>query len=208
DQGSYRLTFTLAPEVQEVRIYASPSADRFDLSALVANARRSPVVIATPADGARIYFHVVPDHGARRVTAVRRLPLEGAKNFRDLGGYQTTDGRYVRWGRVFRSGALANLTANDYARLSGLGIQVVCDFRSDREREAAPTVWQGSEAPQFLTLAMLPRIDALPKTGTALDRFAAIYRSYALDAADGYAGAFATLGRAGAPVLVHCSAGK
>jgi protein-tyrosine phosphatase len=114
----------------------------------------------------------------------------------------------VRWGRVFRSGALAKLTANDYARLSELGIRVVCDFRSDRERETAQTVWQGREAPQLLELPTLPRVESLTATGSALERFGAVYRSFALDAPEGFAGALAAVGRDGAPVLVHCSAGK
>ena len=70
------------------------------------------------------------DGGGQRV-AVRLLPLEGGRNFRDLGGYPTLDGRRVRWGRVFRSGMMANLTDADYDYLSALGIRVVCDFRSN-----------------------------------------------------------------------------
>jgi hypothetical protein len=42
-----------------------------------------------------------------------RLPLDGAINFRDLGGYRTADGRHVKWGHVFRSGALASLMDRD-----------------------------------------------------------------------------------------------
>ena len=40
--------------------------------------------------------------------AERWLALEGSRNFRDLGGYETADGRAVRWGRMFRSGSLAD----------------------------------------------------------------------------------------------------
>ena len=79
----------------------------------------------------RPYFYMrTADGGGQRV-AVRLLPLEGGRNFRDLGGYPTLDGRRVRWGRVFRSGMMANLTDADYDYLSALGIRVVCDFRSN-----------------------------------------------------------------------------
>jgi protein-tyrosine phosphatase len=57
--------------------------------------------------------------------------LEGAPNFRDLGGYATTDGRIIRTGRVFRSGHLARLTDDDLATLTILGIETVVDFRSE-----------------------------------------------------------------------------
>ena len=61
----------------------------------------------------------------------RLLPLEGGQNFRDLGGYRTRDGRTVRWGMLFRSGAMDGLTAADYAYLGKIGIRTVCDFRSN-----------------------------------------------------------------------------
>ena len=51
---------------------------------------------------------------AQQTDHVRRIPLDGAPNFRDLGGYPTVDGRRVRWGQVYRSGDLAQLTDTDY----------------------------------------------------------------------------------------------
>ena len=82
--------------------------------------------------------------------ANRVLPLEGGRNFRDLGGYETEDGRRVRWCRLFRSGAMARLTPSDYSYLSTLGIRVVCDFRSRAERADEPTRWLADPAPRFL----------------------------------------------------------
>ena len=66
--------------------------------------------------------------------ARRLVPLEGAANFRDLGGYRTADGRSVRWGTLFRSDALSELTPGDVKTVQGLGLRLVCDFRSDPER--------------------------------------------------------------------------
>ena len=40
----------------------------------------------------------------------RRVPLQGSANFRDIGGYLTTDGSSVRRGVVFRSGSLDQLS--------------------------------------------------------------------------------------------------
>src|ERR1035441_6801299 len=39
----------------------------------------------------------------------RLVPLEGAFNFRDLGGYAGAGGRATRWGRLFRSDTLHEL---------------------------------------------------------------------------------------------------
>jgi protein-tyrosine phosphatase len=66
------------------------------------------------------------------------IALEGAPNFRDLGGYATTDGRHVRYGQLFRSGVLSDLTDADVARLSGLAVATVVDLRSDDEVAARP----------------------------------------------------------------------
>ena len=91
---------------------------------------------------------------AQSADHLRRLPLEGASNLRDLGGYATADGRHVRWGLVYRSDQLARLTDNDYEYLARLGIATVCDFRRDDERQRAVTRWRGSNPPQ--TLLRLP----------------------------------------------------
>ena len=47
----------------------------------------------------------------------RLIDLDGCLNFRDLGGYPTTDHRQVRWRRVFRADALHLLTPRDLDRL-------------------------------------------------------------------------------------------
>jgi protein-tyrosine phosphatase len=58
----------------------------------------------------------------------RHIPLGGQANFRDLGGYQTIDGRSVKWRQVYRSGRLANLTDMDVTLLEDLGIRIVVNL--------------------------------------------------------------------------------
>ena len=55
--------------------------------------------------GAPDLYEGMPEHVQRR-----HVQLEGAHNFRDLGGYATEDGRTVRWGLFYRSDHLAQLT--------------------------------------------------------------------------------------------------
>jgi protein-tyrosine phosphatase len=69
----------------------------------------------------------------------RLVALEGAMNFRDLGGYAGLDGRTVRWGRVFRSDALHALTEADLSVIADLGLRSVFDLRWSHERERQPT---------------------------------------------------------------------
>ena len=67
--------------------------------------------------------------------------LQGAPNFRDLGGWRAADGRRVRHGRVFRSDSLSALTERDLAVVAELRLRLVCDLRSEVERRAAPNPW-------------------------------------------------------------------
>lgn len=57
------------------------------------------------------------------------IALEGAVNFRDLGGHATDGGHTVRTGRLFRSGSLSALTEADLTILGQLGVRTVVDFR-------------------------------------------------------------------------------
>jgi len=60
----------------------------------------------------------------------RHVPLETAHNFRDLGGYPTSDGRTTRWGVAYRSDALYSLNQADWARLQARNVRHVIDLRS------------------------------------------------------------------------------
>ena len=66
----------------------------------------------------------------------RHVPLSGQPNFRDLGGYEASDGRTVKWGLVFRSGELSQLSEEDVETLGVLGIRSVVDLRSPQEVSA------------------------------------------------------------------------
>lgn len=68
----------------------------------------------------------------------RSIKLQGAANFRDLGGYETTDGHHVRWGMVYRSEALGRLTSEDLALLNTLGLRTIFDLRTPREIKRVP----------------------------------------------------------------------
>ena len=63
----------------------------------------------------------------------RHVPLFGQPNFRDLGGYASADGRTVRWGSVYRSGELSQLSEADVEKIGALGIKTVVDLRSPQE---------------------------------------------------------------------------
>ena len=63
------------------------------------------------------------------------MPLEGAQNFRDTGGYVTASGASVRWRTLFRTGSLAGVTPADIATLQDLGVELAFDLRTQAERD-------------------------------------------------------------------------
>lgn len=66
----------------------------------------------------------------------RHVDLDGQPNFRDIGGYSTTDGRKVKWGELYRSGELHKLSDTDVAKLEALSIQTVASFLTKAEIDA------------------------------------------------------------------------
>ena len=74
-------------------------------------------------------------HSGGRDPARPTHPPEGAVNFRDLGGYETGDGRRIRWRTLFRADGLSRLTQTDRAVIRQLGIATVIDLRTSVELE-------------------------------------------------------------------------
>ena len=74
----------------------------------------------------------------QHIAGERRIAFEGPVNFRDLGGYETSEGGRTRWGQLYRSDGLHRLTPGDLQLFGQLGIRVVYDLRSDGERELNP----------------------------------------------------------------------
>jgi protein-tyrosine phosphatase len=56
----------------------------------------------------------------------------GAHNFRDLGGYPAGDA-HTRWGLLYRSDALHELTEDDVALVRRLGLRSIVDLRTPGE---------------------------------------------------------------------------
>ena len=154
--------------------------------------------------------------------AQRRLPLAGAPNFRDLGGYRAGDGRQVQWGQLYRSSELGHLTAGDLETLHGLGIKSVVDFRSAGERQRSPDKALAGEtgpvaryefaigdddrnaASQKLQEAL--RGGASPAELSAL--MSSVYEGIALRGAPAFKSALREILDHHIPVVFHCTAGK
>jgi protein-tyrosine phosphatase len=136
----------------------------------------------------------------------RLIPLTGAFNFRDLGGYQSGLGGQVQWRRLFRADNLSTLTEGDQKALTDLSITTVIDLRTQRE------VDQGRiAASEAYAYHHLPMADVLPDTTDARwaspEYVASRYRGMLSDATVRQTLAIAA-DPASYPLVFHCAAGK
>ena len=147
--------------------------------------------------------HATPkQHQQQEIQALtdRHIDLQGATNFRDMGGYANRSGERVRWGQVFRSDHLAELVAADWAQVSELGIGLVADLRNDRERARWPSGWPDHLEVEFMMRDFEMDLRQLNEVG---------YHTLAYQQVELLRGFFRTLAQPDAPrVLIHCTAGQ
>ncbi len=149
-------------------------------------------------------------------TPSRLVPLQGGVNFRDLGGYETDDGRLVRWRKLFRCGHLAKLTQQDLDALEALQVTEIHDFRRQDEQQRSPSqpVRAVSYQDYQMSVGSMSKFWEYMATesltaATAHDLVVSSYRQCVDDVAPHYARLFRLLlaNQDNASVF-HCSAGK
>ena len=145
----------------------------------------------------------------------RLLPMDGSHNTRELGGYKTTEGKSVKWGMLFRSDKLSDISETDQKYLQALGIEKIVDFRSEEEKTEDPDVIPAGisyvEMPISVDGAMRSKIEAVLKGETDKE-----VESFLIDAnrefVTNYTGVYENFLRGlideDAPTLFHCTAGK
>ncbi|MEV2216673.1 tyrosine-protein phosphatase [Streptomyces sp. NPDC050997] len=150
--------------------------------------------------------------------------LSGVRNFRDVGGLPTVDGRRVRPGVLFRSGHLAHATAEDAAFLTSLGLHTIFDFRNaaDQKLEGPDVELPGvrnvnlpltdpAHGSEFWKMVRDGRIDELRETlgdGKAADRMINSYRDIVKERTAEQSQVLRALAEDSVPALMHCAAGK
>ena len=143
----------------------------------------------------------------------RHLDLEGAVNVRDLGGYETLDGRRTRWHTLLRSATMHRLTPGSQAALVDYGVRSVIDLRTSPEIEAQPNVFAGSSRVAYLRQNMIgdepgPAAD-LTDAGAVSDDILASYGGILDRRKPQVRQTLATLAEPGRlPAVFHCAGGK
>jgi protein-tyrosine phosphatase len=136
---SVRISSNIQGKILKISIFSRQFPDEIEHHFAATRVKENTATNISGLDAdTRYYFEVVSDCGSRTTISHRRVSLEGSVNFRDLGGYETVDGRRVKWGLVFRSDNLGRLTDRDIDFLQRMGIRLVCDFRTPAEAEKLP----------------------------------------------------------------------
>jgi len=153
---------------------------------------------------------------SRGILAEKHLPMAGGYNFRDLGGIETMDGRTVKWGKLFRSDDLQNLTEDDVAYLSSIPITSIIDLRAKGEVKQAPDK-QPSSVRRTYSLGIAPgnlspeRIQAgisRDDVDELMEEMNCLFITE-LTCLDNFREMFRLLkDESNLPLLYHCSAGK
>lgn len=146
------------------------------------------------------------------------------RNFRDVGGLPTVDGRRVRQGVLFRSGHLAHATGEDAAFLASLGLHTIFDFRNaaDQKLEGPDVDLPGvrnvnlplsdpADGAEFWKMVRDGDLDQLREIladGKAADRMIGSYRAIVTERTAEHSRILHALAEDSVPALMHCAAGK
>jgi protein-tyrosine phosphatase len=157
-------------------------------------------------------------HGHKAPAAAERFVLvEGGRNFRDIGGYRTADGRVVKSGIMYRSGSLGGLTSAGQATLAGLNITSVIDLRTTDERsrdsfDVRSAIGSGYWTRDYgISRGDMAAFFSDQSTLTAEGMramMAGAYKTMPREQAPSYRALFARLQAADGPLLLNCTAGK
>jgi protein-tyrosine phosphatase len=222
--GSYTVGWQ-APDAGNVAVTAvtDPSGGGTGTSVGSGGATGSLKVTGLPA-APRWYFRLVPSSGGPLVIADRSLHLAHARNLRDVGGYRTADGHWVRMGAFYRSNKLSELDQNELGTLAADNVKLVVDLRNGQERGDDPDripagakyqvadlidLSKGLPTAPDLTLALLLALPLLLKSSKDAEQNLG-YRLMvnAPSARAAYRDLLNALAAQPASAVFHCTAGK
>ena len=145
----------------------------------------------------------------------RHLVMQGASNFRDLGGYAAYGGRSVRWRVLFRSDHLAKLTDADLGQLQALNVSRSFDFRGLQESAAQGYEWPGTQRHHLaIEPTLVQYLHTQAQNGQAItpqaaaDAMQVTYQGFVRHNSERFAQLFAHLLALDTPLVFHCTAGK
>jgi protein-tyrosine phosphatase len=218
---NYRVHWRGSEPGQRIAIYMSDTPEHYyagsDPGSPLIHTTKPDVSIANPDKSVRHYFYLESERGESLILAERQLAMEGTPNFRDLGGYETYDGRRLKWGKLYRSGKLSELTKADLHRVRRLGLTLVCDLRHLQEQELEPSQLGEDHPATHASLPVTPGslshfLDNLHSGIIAVEDSSKlmqnINREFVSHQIPQYAEMFRLLLLEDQQVLIHCASGK
>ena len=157
--GDFLLKWEVSPDQEgSIEIYSATDDSALENFMPLASVQIADHVLrVNPSEsGAREFFVLRTATAFSGIVSNRFIEMQGIRNFRDAGGYFTTDNRQMRWGMVFRSGDLSNATPQDQMRINQLGIRTILDFRSEENAREHP-------------ISLHPSIQVVPLPLVAMD---------------------------------------
>lgn len=219
--NTYKLTYSFTADTQNVQIFAADTPEVPTTTKPLAHTGNTSITLRAGKPGQRMYFVLKANTGEAREVSIRHLDLQGTPNFRDIGGYETSDGRFVRWGLFYRSGVLSGLTPADLQYLAQLDIHVVCDFRTTDENRVAPEKWIDSPEVKRVSIpiggdpkhkgtnvSLKELLADHPSAEQLRERMRATYGAFVFSSGDQFAALFQEIKDGHLPLLYHCTAGK
>jgi protein-tyrosine phosphatase len=156
----------------------------------------------------RHYVSVTYD-GTVLVAAERLVRFVGAPNFRDLGGYPTASGGWTRWGLVFRSCSLHELTTEDLTAFDALGVRAIYDLRRDEERAKEPGPRPVRSLPMPTRFDGMPDLSPLRERADGEQWLIDDYHAMVADGGPVFGALLSALAEPdGTPGVFHCAGGK
>jgi protein-tyrosine phosphatase len=141
----------------------------------------------------------------------RLIALERSFNFRDLGGYVGHDGMVTRWGTLFRSDTLHELTGPDVDAVRALGLATIVDLRTGRELQRTGRGPLAEEPAAFRHLSLIREGEgeAMAAPAPPGEELSLRYGWYLDIGRDALVEALRLLADPSSlPLLFHCAAGK
>lgn len=214
----------LTKKLKNPQLYYTQTPYQDGSEVLIGSFDENTMTIADPLPGRRIYFIVKSADQPDLVAGTTLLPLAHIENFRDMGGYIGADGRTVKWGLFFRSGALSGLTKEEKQYCEAIPLNHILDYRVEREIKRAPddvpdcchyhgvsafSVFdqQDSLMKDVDMAEQLKSITTLAELDQLMEEFRSLY-AYLPFKNPAYEEMFHLLDTKGVPFVQHCSAGK
>ena len=138
----------------------------------------------------------------------RYLQLPGCLNLRELGGYETTEGKQIKWRTLLRSDSLHRLPISSQQQLIDYGVKTIVDLRNLFEIKLEEYAFSNRKEIRYFNLPLIEEnqrniIESIKdKTLLELNLFFLKERPLAIKII------LETLATQQTPVIIHCAAGK